>query len=108
MRFRGVTASAGVTTLHFDEGNHPITPDHEVHIMAAEAEAVRFDAPTAGSEVRESGKLPAEALPMATVSPHRDGNEALSGGHGRKMHCPAGPGRIVWPRAAPLLLEMLD
>ena len=107
-RLRRRAAARSSTTLHFDEGNHPVAPDHEVHIVAAEAEAVRFDAPTAGSEVGEGGKLPAKALPVATVSPHRDGNEALSGRHGRKMHCPAGPGGIVWARAAPLLLEMLD
>src|SRR5690242_11065923 len=54
-RLRGRAAAGGSATLHFDEGNHPVAPDHEVHIVATEAEAVRFDAPTAGSEVGESG-----------------------------------------------------
>ena len=69
-------------------------------------EAVRLDPPAAGSEIGQRRQLPSEATAVATVAPLGDGDEPLTGRHGRKMAWPGARVGIVSARAAPFLLAL--
>ena len=99
-------AAGASPALHLDEGDDPVPPGHEVQVVPAEAEAVRLDPPATGSEIGQGRQLPAEATAVATVAPLGDGDEPLTGRHGRKMAWPGARVGIVSARAAPFLLAL--
>jgi hypothetical protein len=82
------------TGLHLHECDQEAAPSDEIHVVAAEPEAVRLDGPAAGGEVRERHPFTPQPSKLAGMGPFPYGNEgALQAG--RRGHGPKIGGRRV-------------